>query len=114
MDRIKAVPIGIRMLSFNLGVENSSITVTENAVNMVSKIDAADKKYIIMYVVMANARVPSKDLLNNCVFPYLIPMSAAAESEKLKTRMAITAIFSLNSSVVIPTPIKTQDAPDNE
>ena len=63
---------------------------------------------------MKNDNVPSKDLLKNFVFPYFIPIRAAAESDKLITRIAMTAIFSLKSKVVIPAPMNTQDAPDNE
>ena len=57
--------------------------------------------------------VPSSDLLNNRVAPYLIPMSAAAESDKLITIRPIRADFSLNRYIVATAPISTQDAPDN-
>ena len=75
--------------------------------------DDGERKYIIKNVVIKNARLPSRDLLNNRVLPYLRPIMAAAESDKLMVRSAIMAIFSLNKYTVVPAPINTQDAPDN-
>ena len=103
----------MRILSLNFGVEKSSIAVTVMAVSNKSINDADEKRNIIKYVLMKNAKVPSSDLLNNRVVPYFIPMRAAAESDKLMTRRAITATFSLNRYAVNPAPINTQDAPDN-
>ena len=62
---------------------------------------------------MKNDNVPSKDLLKNFVFPYFIPIRAAAESDKLITKRPIRADFSLNRYIVATAPISTQDAPDN-
>ena len=56
--------------------------------------DAGDNIRIITKVVIRKASVPSSDLLNNNVEPYLMPMIAAAESDKLMTKMATIAIFS--------------------
>ena len=75
--------------------------------------DAEEGRNIIKYVLMKKTKVPSRDLLNNRVVPYFIPISAAAESDKLMVRRAITATFSLNRYAVNPAPINTQDAPDN-
>ena len=101
------------MLSFNFGVEKSSIAVTVMDTINKSISDADERRNIIKYVLMRKAQVPSSDLLNNRVEPYFIPMRAAAESDKLMTRRAITATFSLNKYAVNPAPINTQDAPDN-
>ena len=103
----------MRILSLYFGVEKSSIAVTVMEVSNKSINDADEKRNIIKYVLMRNANVPSNDLLNNRVVPYFIPMRAAAESDKLMTRRAITATFSLNRYAVSPAPINTQDAPDN-
>ena len=75
--------------------------------------DAGDRRNIITYVVIKNARLPSSDLLNNCVVPYFRPMRAAAASDILMTRRAITAAFSLYMYVVAHAPINTHDAPVN-
>ena len=75
--------------------------------------DGDDITSIIRYVEIKNARLPSSDLLKNRVLPYLIPTTAAAESEIPITRSAIRATFSLNRYIAEPAPIKTHDAPDN-
>ena len=103
----------MRILSLYLGVEKSSIAVAVIDVINKSISDADERRNIIKYVLMRKAKVPSNDLLNNRVVPYFIPMRAAAESDILMTRRAITATFSLNRYVVNPAPINTQDAPDN-
>ena len=110
---MKAVATGMIILSLYFGVEKSSIAVAVmDAINK-SISDADERRNIIKYVLMRKAKVPSRDLLNNRVVPYFIPMSAAEESDKLITRRAITATFSLNRYAVNPAPINTQDAPDN-
>tara|TARA_Y100000588_G_scaffold280181_1_gene297131 strand:+ start:394 stop:732 length:339 start_codon:yes stop_codon:yes gene_type:complete len=58
-----------------------------------------------------NALEPSKDLLNNFVAPYLMPIIAARESEILIIKREVIAIPSLNKNIVIPDPINTQEAP---
>ena len=109
---MKAVVTDMRILSLNLGVEKSSIAVAVmDAINKSIR-DADDRNNIIKYALIRKAKVPSSDLLNNRVVPYFIPIRAAAESDKLITRRAITATFSLNRYAVNPAPMNTQDAPD--
>ena len=109
---MKAVATGIRILSLNFGVDKSAIAVAVMDTINKSISDVDERRNIIKYVLMRKAKVPSSDLLNNLVVPYCIPMRAAAESDKLMIRRAITATFSLNRYAVNPAPINTQDAPD--
>ena len=111
--RIKAVATGMRILSLNFGVEKSSIDVAAMDATNKNIIDTEERRNIIKYVLIRKAKVPSSDLLNNRVLPYFIPIRAAAESDKLMTRRAITATFSLNRYAVNPAPINIQDAPEN-
>ena len=104
---------GIIILSLNLGVENNSIIVAIIVAIIKSNIDVDVKMYIIINVVIKNAILPSKDFLKNLVVPYLIPMRAAAASEKLITKRATIATFSIKKYMVIAEPTNTHDAPDN-
>ena len=100
-------------LSFSLGVENNSIITDINTAIMFTIKSAGDKENIMIDEVIKKAADPSNDLLNKYVLPYFIPMIAAAESDKLITKRAIIATFSLNKNIVVAAPIKTQDAPEN-
>ena len=64
MVNIRAVAIGIMILSLNL-FENSSMIVIKIDVISEKIIDADDNRNIIMYVVIRKDKVPSNDLSNN-------------------------------------------------
>ena len=104
---------GINKLSFSLGVDNNSIITDVNTAIMFTIKSAGDKENIMIDEVIKNADDPSNDLLNKYVLPYFIPIIAAAESDKLITKRAIIATFSLNKNIVAAAPIRTQDAPEN-
>ena len=113
MVNTRPVATGTNTLSFNRGVENSSIREAVHTAVMFTIINAGDIENIMIDVHTKNARDPSNDLLNSFVLPYFIPIIAAAESEKLITRRAIIATFSLKINIVVAAPINIQDAPDN-
>ena len=73
--------------------------------------DADKNENIIAYVIMKKDKLPSSDLLNNLVLPYLIPIMAAAESDRLITNIESNAILSLKIHIDSPAPIKTHVAP---
>ena len=104
---------GISKLSLRLGVENNSIIADINTAIKFTMKSAGDKENIMIDEVIKKANDPSNDLLNKYVLPYFIPIIAAAESDKLITKRAIIATFSLNKNIVAAAPIRTQDAPEN-
>ena len=103
--------IGIKILSLTWCIENSSINVMHREAMSTKCADADENKNIMAYVVMKKDTVPSRDLLNNFVLPYLMPTRAAAESDRLITNIEIKAIFSLKIHIDIPAPKKTHVAP---
>ena len=108
---MSAVITGIKKLSLNRGVENNSTDVAANTAQRFIINIAGDRENTIHDAERKKAADPSNDLLNNWVFPYLIPTIAAAESAVLNTSNPIIAIFSLNIKVVSAAPIATQEAP---
>ena len=100
-------------LSFRVGVENNSIIADINIAIMFTMKSAGDKEIMMIDEMMKKADEPSNVLFNKYVLPYFIPIIAAAESDKLITKRAIIATFSLNRNIVDAAPIRTQDAPDN-
>ena len=67
------------------------IDAINNSIN-----DGDERRNIIMYVAIKKAKLPSSDLLNNRVVPYLMPTRAAAESDNAIIIRAIMTTFSLN------------------
>ena len=112
---MRTVPVarGISKLSFNKGVENSSIRVAVKTVKIFTINNVGESENTIKVVVIINAIDPSNDLLKSFVLPYPIPIIAAAESDKLIVKSEIIATFSLNNTIVSAEPINTQEAPDN-
>ena len=112
---MSTIPVnnGISKLSLKRGVENSSIIVAIRIANKLISMLAGESANIMIDVLIKNAVEPSKDLLNNFVFPYFIPTMAAAESDMLIINRDIIAIFSLNKSIVMAAPINTQEAPES-
>ena len=108
---MSAVIIGINKLSLNLGVDNNSTDVAAKTAQMLIINIAGDKTKTIQDAERKKAADPSNDLLNNCVFPNLIPIIAAIESDMLKTSKPIIAAFSLKISVLRAAPITTHEAP---
>ena len=108
---MSAVTRGINKLSLNREVENNSTNVAEKMAKRLIINNAGDKIKIINDAERKKAADPSKDFLNKCVFPNLIPINAANESEMLKTSKPIIAAFSLKTSVVRAAPITTHEAP---
>ena len=106
------VAIGIKILSLTWRVENSSINVMHREAMSTKCADADKNENIMAYVIMKKDTVPSSDLLNNFVLPNLIPIRAAAESDRLITNIEIKAIFSLKIHIDIPAPKKTHVAPE--
>ena len=86
------------------------VIINENKI--VSIMGKFVKKEIMINVVIKKEKDPSRDLLNKFVFPYFIPINAAAESEKLNTIREIIAIFSWKINVVNIIPINTQVDPE--
>ena len=108
---MKAVAIGINKLSFKRGVENSSTKVTKETAQIFMVNSAGDKVNTINAAERKKTADPSNVLLNNCVFPNLIPIREAHESEIPKTSRPMIAALSLNISVERAAPMTTHDAP---
>ena len=81
-------------LSFilKIGINSMVAIIAENKI--FSIIGKLVKNEIMINVVIKKEMEPSRDLLNKFVFPYFIPINAAAESEKLNIISEIIAIFS--------------------
>ena len=108
---MNAVIKGINKLSFNRGVENNSTDVAAKTAQIFITNIAGDMTNIIHDTERKKAADPSKDLLNNCVFPNFIPIIAAIESDMLKTSKPIIAAFSLKIRIQRAAPITTHEAP---
>ena len=108
---MNAIVIGINKLSFKRGVENNSTKVAKKTAQILMANSAGDKVNTINADERKKAADPSNDLLKNCVFPNLIPIREAHESEILKTNKPMIAALSLNINVVNAAPITTHDAP---
>ena len=102
---------GINKLSLNRGVENNSTDVAVKTAQRFIINIAGDRKNIIHDAERKKAADPSNDLLNNCVFPNLIPIIAEIESDMLKTIKPIIAAFSIQKRVQRAAPITTHEAP---
>ena len=112
---MRTVPVtrGISKLSFKKGVDKSSIIVADKTVKILTINNDGESENTIKVVVIINEIDPSNDLLYNFVLPYLIPIIAAAESDKLNVKSEIIATLSLKNNIVTAELIKTQEAPDN-
>ena len=108
---MSAIITGINKLSLNRGVENNSTVVAPKTAERFIINIAGDRKNTIHDVERKKAADPSNDLLNNCVFPNLIPIIAEIESDMLKTIKPIIAAFSLKKRVQRAAPITTHEAP---
>ena len=108
---MSAVVKGMNKLSLNRGVENNSTIVAAKMAQILTMNKEGERENIINDAERKKAVVPSNDLLNNCVFPNLIPIIAAIESEILNTNTPIIVAFSLQISVAIAAPITTHEAP---
>ena len=108
---MNAVVIGINRLSFKRGVENNSTKVAKKTAQIFMANSAGDKVNTINAAERKKAADPSNDFLKNCVFPNLIPIKEAHESEIPKTSKPMIAALSLNISVVSAAPMTTHDAP---
>ena len=96
---MSAVITGINKLSLNRGVENNSTNVAAKTAQIFITNIAGDRTNTIHNAERKKAADPSNDLLNNCVFPNLIPIIAEIESDILKTIKPIIAAFSLKKRV---------------
>ena len=103
--------IGTIKLSLNFMEEISSLIVITSDAHRIVTNEVLENVYIIKKVVIRNAIDPSSDFFNSFVFPYLMPIIAADESDKLTISNAMKATFSLNMIIHITALIKTHDAP---
>ena len=101
-------------LSFNLkiGINSTNVIIKENKIIIIG--EKFVNKLNMIIVDKKKENDPSRDLLNKIVFPYFIPINAAAESDKLKTNREMIAICSLKNNVDNIMPINTHVEPETE